>query len=290
MATKWGTFSEPGYLHPGVTYIKAYKAPKDNPMSGSFKPALGCTKTGKTNDATFSKFVSIHAGDIYSDAQTRLASKGKGKTAKADTVPFKQASPMKKAPAAQGGTFYGTIGGKIPYVPNPEARHRKGDIVHPLRQITTNPMKKGGYGFNKTTLSERKGYKGVMGEYEYHANPIDWHKPSTADGKGKKAGESAVFKPPLAGRVGSLFNKIEYVPLGPAVKGKSTGKPESAPFKPPHSGSSGPLGKPYEYIPCPALKQVYSKRSEGAAWRPNFDHRTCATPSVMRTNLHAIPR
>ncbi len=47
MATKWGTFSEPGYLHPGVLYNKAYKAPKDNPLSGSFKPALGCTKTGK---------------------------------------------------------------------------------------------------------------------------------------------------------------------------------------------------------------------------------------------------
>lgn len=47
-------------------------------------------------------------------------------------------------------------------VQNPETRHRKEDIVHPLRQITTNPMKKGGYGFNKTTLSERKGYKGVV--------------------------------------------------------------------------------------------------------------------------------
>ncbi len=42
---------------------------------------------------------------------------GKGKTVKAETVPFKQASPMKKAPAAQGGTSYGTIGGKIPCVP-----------------------------------------------------------------------------------------------------------------------------------------------------------------------------
>ena len=45
---------------------------------------------------------------------------------------------------------------------NPELRHKKGEFVHPLRQITTNPMKKGGYGFNKTTLSERKGYKGVV--------------------------------------------------------------------------------------------------------------------------------
>ena len=49
MATKWGTFSEPGYLHPGVLYNKAYKVPKDNPLSGSFKPALGCTKTGKVH-------------------------------------------------------------------------------------------------------------------------------------------------------------------------------------------------------------------------------------------------
>lgn len=47
MATKWGTFSEPGYLHPGIIYNKTYKAPKDNPLSGSFKPSLGCTKTGK---------------------------------------------------------------------------------------------------------------------------------------------------------------------------------------------------------------------------------------------------
>lgn len=290
MATKWGTFSEPGYLHPGVIYNKTYKSPKDNPLSGSFKPALGCTKTGKTNDATFSKFSSIHAGDIYSDAQTRSAGKGKGKGTKAEAVPFKQASPMKKAPAAQGGTFYGTIGGKIPYVPNPETRHKKDEIVHPLRQITTNPMKKGGYGFNKTTLSERKGYKGVMGEYEYHANPIDWHKPSTAVSKGKKGAESSVFRPPTVGRVGSLFNRIEYVPLGPAVRSARNGKTESAPFKPPHSGSSGILGKPFEYIPCPAMKQVFSKHAEGAAWKPNFDHRTGATPSVMRTNLHAIHR
>ncbi len=48
-----------------------------------------------------------------------------------------------------------------------------------------------------------------MGEYEYHANPIDWHKPSRAAGKGKKGAESGVFRPPTVGRVGTLFNKIE---------------------------------------------------------------------------------
>ena len=47
-----------------------------------------------------------------------------------------------------------------------------------------------------------------MGEYEYHANPLDWHKASNKD-KSKKGGESGVFRPPTVGRVGSLFNKIE---------------------------------------------------------------------------------
>lgn len=52
MATKWGTFSEPGYLHPGVIYAKAYKPPKESTLSGSFRPALGCTKTGKVSKAS----------------------------------------------------------------------------------------------------------------------------------------------------------------------------------------------------------------------------------------------
>ena len=50
-----------------------------------------------------------------------------------------------------------------------------------------------------------------MGEYEYHANPIDWHKPSTAPAKSKKTADLGVFRPPTVGRVGSLFNKIEVI-------------------------------------------------------------------------------
>lgn len=50
-----------------------------------------------------------------------------------------------------------------------------------------------------------------MGEYEYHANPIDWHKPSTAPTKGGKPTDLGVFRPPMVGRVGSLFNKIEVI-------------------------------------------------------------------------------
>ena len=62
---------------------------------------------------------------VLSNICFRLAAKkGKGRGAKADAgVPFKAASPMKQSPAAQAGTFYGTIGGKIPYVPVRPSAH-----------------------------------------------------------------------------------------------------------------------------------------------------------------------
>ena len=41
--------------------------------------------------------------------------------------------------------------------------------------IYTGPSKKGTFGYNKTTLSERQGYKGVVTEYEYHADPETLH-------------------------------------------------------------------------------------------------------------------
>ena len=39
------------------------------------------------------------------------------------------------------------------------------------KNIVTGPGKKGTYGFNKTTLSERQGHKGVATEYEYQHEP-----------------------------------------------------------------------------------------------------------------------
>jgi len=82
-------------------------------VSVRFHPVAQHESLGRTR-LTYLHLPCLHLQHFQ---QCRLASKGKGKTAKAETVPFKQASPMKKAPAAQGGTFYGTIGGKIPYVP-----------------------------------------------------------------------------------------------------------------------------------------------------------------------------
>ena len=53
-----------------------------------------------------------------------------------------------------------------PRLQNPEHKHTKDSIKHESRQIITSPAKRGTYGFNKTTLSERMGAKGVVSEQE----------------------------------------------------------------------------------------------------------------------------
>ena len=47
--------------------------------------------------------------------------------------------------------------------PLPE-RKKKGEVPEQPKGIFTSPAKKGTFGFNKTTLSERQGVKGVCTE------------------------------------------------------------------------------------------------------------------------------
>lgn len=47
---------------------------------------------------------------------------------------------------------------------------------HEPRGFYTSPAKKGGLGFNKTTLSERQGFRGVATEYEYQHDPEELHR------------------------------------------------------------------------------------------------------------------
>ncbi len=44
---------------------------------------------------------------------------------------------------------------------NVEVPKKKGEIPEKPRGVYTSPAKKGTFGFNKTTLSERAGFKGV---------------------------------------------------------------------------------------------------------------------------------
>ena len=50
---------------------------------------------------------------------------------------------------------------------------QKGDFETEPRNVVTNPSKKGTFGFNKTTLGERLGYGGAVGEYSYVTCPYD---------------------------------------------------------------------------------------------------------------------
>lgn len=48
-----------------------------------------------------------------------------------------------------------------------EVKKKKGEIPEQPKGIYTGPAKKGTFGYNKTTLSERMGYKGVATEWVF---------------------------------------------------------------------------------------------------------------------------
>jgi len=71
------------------------------------------------------------------------------------------------------GDYYGTLGGKIPYESGKlEVKKKKGKYRGSQKTLSPVHQKKGGLGYNKTTLSERQGAAGVAGEYQYIADPI----------------------------------------------------------------------------------------------------------------------
>lgn len=70
----------------------------------------------QNNDATFDKFMALSEGDKFVDPAKRALMDQKAKKA-GNTVdaPFKTISPMKKSSGLGG--FYGTLEGKVAYVP-----------------------------------------------------------------------------------------------------------------------------------------------------------------------------
>ncbi|KAK9814369.1 hypothetical protein WJX72_004672 [[Myrmecia] bisecta] len=287
MTTTFGSFSEPGYLAPGATYAKGYKNHDDERTKGiTFR--LGTLHSGKLNDATFSKFVTCNVGDRYEDASTRLeAKKAEAATVKRVTeLPFKGPSPMKKSSAPNNGDYYGTIGGKNAYMSQfVEQKLKKGEVKGQPRNMTTNPMKKGGYGFNKTTLSERKGYKGVMGEYEYLADPLDWAKQQAAAHKAPLV--TVPFKPPRLDSKG-LFGQYTHEVEGQPMTVYGSHKLEGPAFKPTFSGRTGTFNKYPEYMSSPvhqAVRQKHDEENAPPAWKPTKGYNIGATRSIIRMNI-----
>lgn len=136
----------------------------------NFKVTSG--KSGRNNDATFGKFASLYEGDKYvTPKAAQLQAEAESRKLNINDKPFKQSSPMKKSTTP--GDWHGTISGKIPYEPTSAepVKLKKGDVPQMPRGIFTSPAKKGTFGMNKFTLSEKVGYKGAQGEYEYLHDP-----------------------------------------------------------------------------------------------------------------------
>lgn len=92
------------------------------------------------------------------------------------------------------------------------------------RQIITNPPKKGTYGFNKTTLGERLGKGGAVGEYAYVPSPYDADRKAKYEellkGKEKQPTDKA-FRPPNPSKKGGYgFAGTTLGGKGPGVLGE----------------------------------------------------------------------
>ncbi|KAK9865268.1 hypothetical protein WJX84_009807 [Apatococcus fuscideae] len=281
MTTKYDVFIEPGILSPGATYARSGREDIDkiraNNQAG-FR--IQVPRSGKLNDATFGKYATIHGGDKYEDA-AKSALQGRGR-ARGVGGPFKLTGPGKRSTGPNNGDFYGSFA-KIPYEsPFADGGARQGDTVHTRKNFLTGPGKKGGYGFNKTTLSERQGYKGVAGEYAYMSDPI---KSSTGSKYAKEKGPTPAFKPPQLNSKG-VFANIPYVETGQPKVLIPRRKTDGAAFKPAYSGPGRPFARYPEHMADPS-HEPHQHKEEGprAPWKCTYHEHTGAYRSIVKMNL-----
>lgn len=310
--TKYGMFMEHTYLGTGGTppAMKKGDPIEDKGREGglNFKATVG--RTGKNNDATFDKFEFIHEGDngYIEPRRKELIDKMEAKKKNVTEMPFKAASPMKHSTTP--GDYIGTIGGKVPNMATTvDIKKKKGDYPEVQRGIFTSPAKKGTFGMNKTTLSERQGYKGVATEYEYQHDPEEMHverRRAAQEAHRKACVSDLPFKPsnpPKRGGPGvpnttiskgkGVAGEWEYVtPTDPTAK-KSEKKIET-PFRPSQAHAGGRTNH-IEYIHDPEEpkmeKAAAKKKAEAAklaatgAWRPNMNKKSDFTRSIVRMNI-----
>eukprot|EP00976_Prorocentrum_cordatum_P080733 1184090-Prorocentrum_minimum.AAC.1 len=207
MANKYGLFSETAYLAIGDPYID--KDPLNHRTQGlNFKVrefarlsqpcAMGCSlghrfratkcKSGITNDAMFDRTKPLYEGEKYTKSNGSLSiascsvfdgvgvyprgfvfqEKAQAREAKAKSMasdhPFRPSGKFKN----KNSEF-----GHLPEQDLNKMIKQKGDFESEPRNIVTNPAKKGTFGFNKTTLGERIGFGGAVGEYSYAPSPYD---------------------------------------------------------------------------------------------------------------------
>jgi len=306
-------FGKQEYIPPvGIEELSSTRT-KKGPSEHGPNIKAGTVKLGKGNDATFDRFKPLNEGVKYVDPlRLQLQAKKEQKSRNINDAPFKAASPMKRSAAP--GDFYGTSG-KVPYLPQGSTEtKKKGEVPEQPKGIYTSPAKKGTFGFNKTTLSERTGYKGVATEYEYQHDPAslrqekEWEEREAS----RKAKVTELpFKPSNPAKKGSfgvpnttiskgkgVVGEWEYAmganPIHNPTKQSKDAKDALPPFRPSHTHASQRVER-IEYLhdpEVPKIKAEAARRKEEAsrlaatgAWKPNMGRKTDMVRSIVRMNV-----
>lgn len=213
------------------------------------------SRTGRF--ATFEGFKPLFAGEPYRDPGRRPAHDPVGASAGSSTLPtattaaavpqegaraWRAPSPMKQS--ACPGDYIGCLGSPARNMPMPSPPDMQTTVAAPLpprRNIVTGPSKRGGFGFNCTTLSERAGASGIVGEYAYIADPMRIavrappaaaapHSPFRPANPPARGGPGTSGRA-MCGRPGGALGEFEWRPR-PDVPSPGTA-----------SGSAGPAGR-----------------------------------------------
>ena len=208
----------------------------------------------KHSSASAAAFASINIGDPYRQLQKRCVTSRSSQVLEdrlykpggvSERMCWKNVNPTRR-PASSGAAFKpaGLASSRRPNSSSnvvqqwpPPPPRKKGDVTHEKRNIYTNPGKKGGYGVNLTTLSERKGAGGVVGEYKHIG-------PAPEEAAAKREEEDASKLPPFKSAVrpqhgvSGAISDYRWEPRPPPAEAAAPEVDNVVPFKP-AKGSNG---------------------------------------------------
>lgn len=174
----------------------------------------------------------------------------------------------------------------------------------------------GGFGFNKTTLSERQGALGVAGEYQYLADPIHQATRKPADAAAVKPFRPANPPPTggpgtvtrnLLGRAAGAVGEFEWRPRPEAAAaGSSSGADGAAaaeaaaapvPFKPVSVPRKGPMATFNQFpggqadsisVQDDRFRATVPAATHTSSTRSMLGHSSCTAAACSSTHLCAI--
>eukprot|EP00755_Sulcionema_specki_P004874 Sspe_Gene.31247::Locus_15426_Transcript_1_1_Confidence_1.000_Length_1118::g.31247::m.31247 len=293
---KLGVFGQPSYISIGDEYDKKVNQSTRYKGKGF---TTGPSKKGQGPDVTFDRrFKSLHEGDKYVDPGTH-EKKYRLEQDKKKLTPdgFRYTSPPKRN--AGSGNYYGCFNDKGYKHETEYDVQKKGELPEKgkpqLRNIITNPSKKGTYGVPGTTM-------GKGDEFRYISDPYDSeHRREMVEAReSSKKQIGAAFKSTC--RRKGCFDETDLTgaskiysldrPLPPKKDGTGkTLKPLPAAFKPSSPGKRGyncTINAFPEYKEDPLELQERRRREEAKAAKPQTVWRPIGGPKSTPTRTIAM--